>query len=38
MLADLTLIDKDLRAIPAPEIRDARVTRTIVGGRTVFTR
>ena len=38
MLADLVLIDKDLRAIPAPEIRTARVTRTIVGGQTVFIR
>ena len=36
MLADLTVIDRDLRAIPAPEIRHARVVRTIVGGRTVF--
>jgi predicted amidohydrolase YtcJ len=38
MLADLTVIDRDLRAIPAPEIRDARVIRTIVAGRTVFMR
>jgi predicted amidohydrolase YtcJ len=38
MLADLTVIDRDLRVIPAPEIRDARVIRTIVGGRTVFMR
>jgi predicted amidohydrolase YtcJ len=38
MLADLTVIDRDLRAIPAPEIRDARVIRTIVAGRTVFRR
>lgn len=37
-LADLTLIDQDLRAIPAPELRNARVMRTIVGGRTVFAR
>jgi predicted amidohydrolase YtcJ len=37
-LADLTLIDQDLRAIPAPDIRNARVMRTIVGGRTVFAR
>ena len=36
MLADLTVIDRDLRAIPATEIRDARIVRTIVGGRTVF--
>lgn len=38
LLADLVLIDKDLRAIPAAEIRTARVVRTIVGGKTVFTR
>lgn len=37
-LADLVVIDKDLRAIPAPEIRQARVVRTIVGGKTVFAR
>jgi predicted amidohydrolase YtcJ len=36
MLADVTVIDRDLRSIPAPEIRDARILRTIVGGRTVF--
>ena len=38
MLADLVLIDKDLRAIPPAEIRSARVVRTIVGGQTVFRR
>ncbi len=36
MLADLTVIDRDLRAIPPAEIRSAKVVRTIVGGRTVF--
>jgi predicted amidohydrolase YtcJ len=36
MLADVVVIDRDLRTIPAPEIRDAKVLRTIVGGRTVF--
>jgi predicted amidohydrolase YtcJ len=36
MLADLTLIDQDLRKIPGPEIRKARVTRTVIGGKTVF--
>jgi hypothetical protein len=36
MLADLTVIDRDLRTIPAPHIRDARVMRTIVGGKTVY--
>ena len=38
MLADLTVLDRDLRTIPAPEIRDAKVIRTIVGGKTVFKR
>jgi predicted amidohydrolase YtcJ len=32
------LIDQDLRAIPAPDIRRARVVRTMVGGKTVFAR
>jgi predicted amidohydrolase YtcJ len=36
MLADITVIDRDLRSIPAPEIRDAKIVRTIVGGRTVY--
>jgi predicted amidohydrolase YtcJ len=35
-LADLTVIDRDLRTIPAPEIRHARIVRTIAGGKTVF--
>jgi predicted amidohydrolase YtcJ len=38
MLADLTVIDKDLRRIPAPEIRSARVVHTIVGGKSVYRR
>jgi predicted amidohydrolase YtcJ len=37
-LADLVILDKDLRAIPGPEIRNARIVRTIVGGRTVYPR
>jgi predicted amidohydrolase YtcJ len=37
-LADLTMIDKDLRAIAPADIRTAAVVRTIVGGRTVFAR
>jgi hypothetical protein len=36
MLADLTVIDRDLRVIPAAEIREAKIARTIVGGKTVF--
>jgi hypothetical protein len=38
LLADLTVIDRDLRAIPPEQIRDAHVIRTIVGGRPVFRR
>jgi predicted amidohydrolase YtcJ len=37
-LADLVVIDRDLRRLPAAGIRAAVVTRTIVGGRTVYTR
>jgi predicted amidohydrolase YtcJ len=36
LLADITVIDRDLRSIPAPEIRNAKILRTIVGGRTVY--
>jgi predicted amidohydrolase YtcJ len=36
MLADLVLIDRDLTAVPAETIRDARVLLTIVGGRVVY--
>lgn len=32
-LADFALIDRDLTKIPAPEIRDARVVLTVVGGK-----
>ena len=38
MLADLVMIDRDLTRIPAPEIRDAKVLLTMVGGRIVFER
>jgi predicted amidohydrolase YtcJ len=38
MLADITVIDRDLRASPAEEIRNATITRTIVAGKTVFAR
>ena len=38
MLADIAVLDKDLRAISAADIRTAQVVRTIVGGRTVFKR
>ena len=36
MLADLTVVDRDLRTVPAAEIRQAKIIRTIVGGATVF--
>lgn len=36
MLADFVLIDRDLTAIPPEDIRNARVLRTIVGGRVVY--
>ena len=36
MLADLVLLDRDLTRIPAPEIAEAKVLETIVGGRSVF--
>ncbi|HSR16146.1 MAG TPA: amidohydrolase, partial [Gemmatimonadales bacterium] len=38
MKADLVVIDRDLTAVPAGQIRDAQVLRTLVGGRTVFRR
>lgn len=36
MLADITVIDRDLRTIAPPDIRNAKILRTIVGGRTVY--
>jgi predicted amidohydrolase YtcJ len=38
MLADMVLIDRDLTAIPPETIRDAKILKTIVGGRVVFMR
>ena len=35
-LADLTLIERDLTRIPPETIRDAKILKTIVGGRIVF--
>jgi len=37
-LADFVLIDRDVTRIPPPEIRDARVLVTVVGGEVVFPR
>ena len=36
MLADLVVIDRDIRSMPPEQIRTAKVMRTIVGGKTVF--
>jgi predicted amidohydrolase YtcJ len=35
MLADFVVIDRDLFAIPAPQLKDAKVLLTVVGGRIV---
>jgi predicted amidohydrolase YtcJ len=35
MLADVVVIDRDLFAIPAVQIKDAKVVLTMVGGRIV---
>jgi hypothetical protein len=36
MLADFVLLDRDITAIPPEDIRDARVLKTVVGGRVVY--
>jgi predicted amidohydrolase YtcJ len=36
MLADFVLLDRDITAIEPVAIRDVRVLRTVVGGRTVY--
>jgi predicted amidohydrolase YtcJ len=36
MLADFVIIDRNLFAVPAPEIKDAKVLFTMVGGRVVY--
>lgn len=38
MLADMVLIDRDLTVIAPEAIRDARILKTIVGGRAVYSR
>jgi predicted amidohydrolase YtcJ len=35
-LADVVVIDRDLRAVPPETIRQARIVTTVVGGRIVF--
>ncbi len=35
-LADLVVIDRDLRSVPPETIRDARILVTVVGGRVVY--
>lgn len=37
-LADITVFDRDLRAIPPADILKAEVTHTVVGGKVVFSR
>lgn len=37
-LADITVFDRDLRAIPPADILNAEVTHTVVGGKVVFAR
>ncbi len=37
-LADLTVFDKDLMTVPAPDILTANVTMTMVGGRIVYSK
>jgi predicted amidohydrolase YtcJ len=36
MLADFVLLDRDLTVIPPATIRDAKILKTVVGGRVVF--
>jgi len=36
LLADLVVLDRDITAVPADQIREARVLRTVVGGRTLY--
>ena len=38
MLADFVVIDRDLFAIPAPQLKDAQVVLTVVGGQIVYSR
>ncbi len=37
-LADFVILDRDITAIPPETIRDAKVLRTVVGGKTVYER
>ncbi|MEP5765132.1 MAG: hypothetical protein ABJ308_11075 [Halieaceae bacterium] len=37
-LADLVIVDRDITRIAAGQLRDARVQRTVIGGRTVYRR
>jgi predicted amidohydrolase YtcJ len=38
MLADFAILERDIFTIPPAQLRDVRVMRTVVGGRTVFER
>jgi predicted amidohydrolase YtcJ len=35
-LADFVVLDRDITRIPADQILDAKVLRTVVGGKTVW--
>jgi predicted amidohydrolase YtcJ len=37
-LADLVMIDRDITQVPGPEIRNAHVVMTVVGGKVVYER
>jgi predicted amidohydrolase YtcJ len=37
-LADLVILDRDIRSVPAEEIRDAQVDLTMVDGQVVYER
>ena len=38
MLADFAILERDITTIPPAQLRDVKVMRTVVGGRTVFER
>ncbi len=38
MLADIAVLDRDIRGVPTNELREAQATMTIVGGKVVFRR
>ena len=36
LLADLVILDRDITSVPSGQIRDTRVLRTLVGGKTLY--